>query len=475
MGRFPECKEERGVMAFNSIKGVLGKAVIKQALKYMEKDPEKNLPKLIDWADKIDKTGEFEKYRKYFRKWIEDKDGNWYKYMKSIWTDIDDGMRMNFFEIFMLHACYTGISRQRENRAKYNCNIPWAILLDPTSACNLHCKGCWAAEYGNKLNLTLEELDSIITQGKELGTFMYIYTGGEPLVRKKDIITLCEKHPDCMFLSFTNATLIDEEFANEMLRVKNFIPAMSVEGFEEATDFRRGQGVYKKTTEAMKILKEKKLIYGVSCCYTNKNCEVIGSEEYIDSLIEMGVKFAWFFIYMPIGKNADTSLMCTAEQRKYMYTQIRKFRQTKPLFTMDFAHDGDAVGGCIAGGRNYLHINANGDIEPCAFIHYSDSNIREKTLLEAYMSPLFMQYHDNAPFNNDMYRPCPALDNPDKLVEMIHACGAKSTDVESPESVEVYTDRCRNAAKEWAPVADDLWSKHEAEMAAKAEEDKASA
>ncbi|MGI6721897.1 MAG: radical SAM protein [Anaerovoracaceae bacterium] len=454
-------------MSMNSIKGMLTKSVIKQALKYMEKDPDKNLPKLIDWADKIDRTGEFAKYRKYFRGWIENKDGNWYKYMKSLWTDLDDGIRMNFFQSFMLNACYTGISRQRENRAKYNCNIPWAILMDPTTACNLHCKGCWAAEYGNQMSMDLETLDKIVTQGKELGTFMYIYTGGEPLVRKKDIIKMCEMHPDCFFLSFTNATLIDEEFADEMLRVKNFIPAISIEGFEEATDFRRGDGTYKKIIKAMEILQRKKLAYGVSCCYTRQNAEVIGSEAYIDKLIDMGAKFAWFFIYMPVGKNAVPELMCTAEQREYMYNQIRKFRHTKPLFTMDFAHDGDAVGGCIAGGRNYLHINANGDIEPCAFIHYSDSNIHEKTLLEAYQSPLFMAYHDNQPFNDDLYRPCPALDNPEALSKMVHETGAKSTDMESPEDVDVYTGRCVEAAKEWAPVADKLWDAHEKEIAAK--------
>ncbi len=32
---------------------------------------------------------------------------------------------------------------------------------------------------------------------------------------------------------------------------------------------------------------------------------------------------------------------------------------------------------------------------PGVIIGYSDSNIREKTLLEAYRSPLFMGYHDN--------------------------------------------------------------------------------
>lgn len=138
-------------------------------------------------------------------------------------------------------------------RKKYGCNIPWTILLDPTSACNLHCTGCWAAEYGNKLNLSVDEIGSIITQGKELGVYFYIYTGGEPLVRKNDLIRICEKHSDCVFLCFTNATLIDEAFADEMLRVGNFVPAISLEGSEIATDGRRGNGVYQKVIQAMEL------------------------------------------------------------------------------------------------------------------------------------------------------------------------------------------------------------------------------
>ena len=96
------------------------------------------------------------------------------------------------------------------------------------------------------MNLTYEEMNDIVNQGVELGTYIYLFTGGEPLVRKKDIIRLCEEHPDCVFSTFTNGTLIDEAFADEMLRVKNFMPAISIEGFEEATDSRRGNGTYQK-------------------------------------------------------------------------------------------------------------------------------------------------------------------------------------------------------------------------------------
>ena len=255
-----------------------------------------------------------------------------------------------------------------------------------------------------------------------------------------------------------NGTLIDDAFADEMLRVKNLVPAISIEGFEEATDFRRGEGTYRKVIEAMTRLKERKLLFGISCCYTSKNVEVIGSEEYFDSMIDMGAKFAWFFTYMPIGAAAVPELIATAEQRKFMYEQIHKFRKTKPLFTMDFWNDGDAVGGCIAGGRGYCHINANGDMEPCAFIHYSDSNIKEKTLLECYQSPLFMAYRRSQPFNDNMLRPCSVLDNPGRLTQIVEESGARSTDLESPERACDYCNRCVPAAEKWAPVADELWN-----------------
>ena len=125
---------------------------------------------------------------------------------------------------------------------------------------------------------------------------------------------------------------------------------------------------------------------------------------------------------------------------------------------MDFQNDAEFVGGCIAGGRRYLHINANGDIDPCVFVHYSDSNIREKTLLDALRSPMLMAYHDGQPFNDNMLRPCPMLENPEKLREMVTASGAKSTDLPSPESVEHLCSKCDNYAANWKPEADALWA-----------------
>lgn len=162
-----------------SVSTTVKKFGIEQAIKYMYKDPDKNLVNLMDWADKFSK-GEFEPQRKAVRHAIEDPTDPYYAFIRHMMNEVDHDVLTTIVVNFFINANLTCWDIQEKARAEHGCNIPWAILLDPTSACNLHCTGCWAAEYGNKLNLSYDEIDDIIRQGKELGIYMYIYTGGEP-------------------------------------------------------------------------------------------------------------------------------------------------------------------------------------------------------------------------------------------------------------------------------------------------------
>ena len=430
---------------------------------YLLEDPERNMPHVMQKVNEIVPDTLFPSQRAAFTNAIDQKN-NWYQLLMKI-TQLNPEVVAPLIKCFVVDANLMAWGKQERMREKHQCNIPWAILLDPTSACNLHCTGCWAAEYGHKLNLALEDIDSIICQGKELGVHVYIYTGGEPLVRKHDLIKLCEMHPDCAFLCFTNSTLIDEDFCQEMIRVKNFVPAISAEGDEASTDSRRGEGTYRKIDEAMGLLKAHGLPFGVSCCYTSANASSIASEEYIDWLIDKGALFAWIFTYMPVGVDAPTSLMPSTEQRLALYEFNKRVRAEKPIFTLDFQNDGEYVGGCIAGGRRYLHINAAGDVEPCLFIHYSNANIHEQSLLECLKSPIFMQYYENQPFNDNLMRPCPMLENPECIERMVAESGARCTDLTAQESAEDLAEKCKPTARSWAPVAERIWTDLEDERA----------
>lgn len=441
-----------------SIKDRVTITMVDQALNYLDKDPLENLPKLLNIVEKFDINHALSKQIKNVREGLDGENDNWRKLLDSIYQDVDSEIIKTLFKNSVLNSVVLSRSLKEEVKSKYDCNVPWAILLDPTSACNLSCTGCWASEYGNKLNLSFDEIDSIITQGKEIGIFMYIYTGGEPLVRKNDIIELCKKHNDCVFLAFTNATLIDEEFAKQIREVKNFVPAISIEGDKEATDSRRGDGTYEKVVHAMEILRRYKVPFGASTCYTSANYESITDDEYFDRLISFGAKFAWFFHYMPIGNDAVPELLLNPEQRETVYRKIRDVRNRKSIFLIDFQNDGEYIGGCIAGGRDYFHINPNGDVEPCVFIHYSDSNIREKTLIECLTSPLFTAYKEGQPFNCNHLMPCPMLENPEKLRDIVHATGAHSTDLISEESVDNLCAKCSSYSEEWRPRAEEIWA-----------------
>ena len=430
-------------------------AAFEKTLDYLLEDPERNATKIMDMLDKVAPADLFPSQRTAFRNAI-DQQSNWYQLITRL-LELNPVMRNDFIKTFLVDGNLMAWPKQETMREKHRCNVPWAILLDPTSACNLHCKGCWAAEYGNKLNLTYDEIDSIIRQGKEMGTYFYIYTGGEPLVRKKDLIKLCEVHSDAIFMCFTNGTLIDEQFAADMMRVKNFVPVISVEGYEESMDSRRGDGTYQKAVKAMNLLKSHRLPFGNSICYTSVNIKDVSTEAYVDQLVDWGSYFVWYFHYMPVGKDAVPELLPSPEQREHMYHQIRTLRGKKPIFMLDFQNDGEYVGGCIAGGRRYLHINANGDCDPCVFIHYSDSNIREKTLLEALRSPLFMAYHDGQPFNDNHLRPCPMLENPYELGRMVAESGAHGTDLVEPETPEELRCKTLPGAADWKPVAERIW------------------
>ena len=453
--------------------------VLDGVTKYAKKERTKGYVQVVNMIQKI--LGDvwsdeaYDRMREYLGK-----DSKWSEMLSKTMDTVDP----HAFKTLMLNAGYEGGFRgfrdTQKNAEKLGCSIPYVILFDPTSACNLHCTGCWAAEYGNRLNLSLEDMDSIVSQAKELGTHIFLMTGGEPLVRKADVIKLAEKHSDCAFMIFTNGTLVDDKFCEDMKRVGNIMLSLSVEGFSAATDSRRGEGTFDRVMAAMDKLHSYGLIYGTSICYTSVNYKDVTSDEFLDMLISKGVLYSWYFHYMPVGNDASTDLLLNPEQREYMYHRIREIRDWeggKPIFTMDFQNDAEFVGGCIAGGKYYCHINANGDVEPCVFIHYSGANIHKMSLAECLHQPLFLAYQKRQPFNENMLRPCPMLENPALLGEMVKESGAVSTDLQSPETCEHLSCKCAPYASMWQPSAEHLWDERvqQREADKKAAEERAAA
>lgn len=271
-------------------------------------------------------------------------------------------------------------------QAQYGTRPPGLLVISPGKACNLHCSGCYADSGTTSEKLDWTIFNSIIMQAKALwGVRFFVITGGEPLAYRslgKGVLEAAEKHPDCYFLMYTNGTLIGKEVTERLASIGNITPAISVEGWRERTDARRGAGVFDQALAAMARLRSAGVPFGLSLTATRDNAEEILSDEFVNYFFEQqGALYGWLFHYMPIGRSPTLDLMPTPDQRMWMWRRSWELIRERHLFIGDFWNHGTLSQGCIAAGRSngggYLHIDWNGAVTPCVFVPYSPVNIHE--------------------------------------------------------------------------------------------------
>jgi MoaA/NifB/PqqE/SkfB family radical SAM enzyme len=346
---------------------------------------------------------------------------------------------------------------------KHGFSPPFTLLISPTMQCNLKCTGCYAGRYKQEKGLSYELIDRLLSEARDIGTLFITFSGGEPLTRRHDLFPLLEKYNDMYFMFYTNGTLIDDAVADELYRVGNAGAVMSLEGFEEATDARRGKGVFKRVMGAMDRLKERGVPFGTSLTVTSKNVEELTSDAFFEHLTNQGVMVVWYFLFMPVGKDPDVSLMPTPEQREYLRQRDIALRAKFPIFLADFWNDAPFVGGCIAGGRNYIHINANGDVEPCVFCHVAVDKIFDKSITEALNSEFFKTIRSKQPYSDNMLTPCMIIDNPDVFRTVVKSCGAYPTHEGAEHVITKIKDDLDDYGRRVRGLFDPIWEQEKQE------------
>jgi len=364
--------------------------------------------------------------------------------------------RIRLFETLFNGAWFEGGKLRTTWESEMGFRPPFIMILSPSLRCNLRCKGCYTLGYGMKPELPLEVVDRVLTEADDLGIRFITILGGEPLVYPH-LFTILERHPSMFFQVYSNGTLITRENAQRFADLGNVAVVLSIEGGEKETDEWRGKGVYRKIMKAFEYLNEAKVIIGTSATVTSQNVQVVSSFHFIDEMISLGSMAQMYFMYIPVNGMADFSLMLTPKQRDHLRTQVMAVRNNRPIFALDFWNDGPYVGGCIAGGRRYFHVNAKGDVEPCVFTHIATDNIMEKPLAEALNSPLFRNIRARQPHNPNHLRPCMIVDNPHVMREVIEQTKPRFT---HPGAEEIYTtkkDQMDAYAARWGELADRVW------------------
>ncbi|MRR33683.1 radical SAM protein [bacterium] len=380
------------------------------------------------------------------------------EFPRRILRDLHPNQRTKWISNLAVNHLLSGTNKRKEWLDREGYYPPSTVVISPTMRCNLSCYGCYAGDYDKSLELSRDEIDSILTQMKEMGVYFAVISGGEPFF-KEDIFDIFKKHSDMAFLVFTHGGLIDERMVERLIEVGNVMPAFSLEGYERETDERRGAGHFRKVMHAMDLLREAGLSFCGSFTQTSRNTDIITSPGYIDLLVEKGCSAIWLFSYVPVGREPDLSLMPTPEQRDLMRRTTAEFRATKPMIIVDFWNDGPIISGCIAGGRKYFHINANGDIEPCVFCHFAVDNIRRTTLKEALNSPLFRLIRERQGTHENLLRPCMLIDHPDVGREIFAAQGVYPTHRGAEEIFTGLAAEMDGYACRYGDIADPAWEK----------------
>ncbi|MGB9749298.1 MAG: radical SAM protein [Caldisericia bacterium] len=441
-----------------SVKTAVAGFLVKRTLVYAQKDPDKNIDKILNFMKMITPNKTYRDQIESARKNLHN--GAYWDLITSVFKNIDTKMLTTLGYNFFVNTLLIGVQKNNEAEKKFGVPGLFTILISPTMRCNLRCIGCYAGEYTKKDDLPLDVIDSIIAQGKELGTYLYTILGGEPFIRE-DMFEIYKRHSDCAFQVFTNGTLIDEEMVKKIKEVGNVMPVLSIEGFEKETDERRGKGVFQKLMNTMDLLKRNKIVFGYSTTYTKLNADAVTSEKFLDMLIEKGAFWGWYFLYMPVGREPATELMATPEQRKKLGEFVRWARENKPIWPMDFWNDAPFVTGCIAGGRRYIHINHKGEVEPCIFLHFSGGNVKDKPLIEILKSPLFTTIRKFQPFNKNLLMPCEIIDQPKVFRYIYRKTKPEITDLDADLLVkdEKLMKNLDEYSKKVGEIYKDVWDK----------------
>ena len=417
---------------------------------------DKNLIRTTYWMEKITKRDHYKRAIKSIRDLFEQGHPS-FTVFKKVLRETNTHHRKRLVKAFFINQLLIGSNRRKAfSETPGGFYPPGFMVISPTMRCNLNCFGCYAGSYDKGKDLPIKVMDRVLNEAKEIGMFFAVISGGEPFIRD-DVVQLFERHKDVAFHVYTHGGLLDEKMIKRIIKAGNILPAISIEGFEEDTDRRRGKGHYKKIMNAMRLLKENGVLFGFSSTETRQNAQLIMSDAFIDHMVDAGCTVGWYFTYVPVGRQPNLDLMPTPEQRDALRRWVRHVRNTKPILVADFWNDGPVVGGCIAAGRKYLHINANGDVEPCVFCHFAEHNIKDTPLKVALNSRTFRFIRQTQADNPNPLRPCMIIDHPEVFREAVSMDGVYFTHDGADNVVTDISDFLDRYAADYAHYSEKAW------------------
>jgi MoaA/NifB/PqqE/SkfB family radical SAM enzyme len=341
---------------------------------------------------------------------------------QALKASVKNPLESAFIAKFILSQSENAKKRRKAEESGHH--IPPFLIASITSQCNLHCEGCYArannacGENFKQEELTTEQWKQIFREASELGISFILLAGGEPLMRT-DVLQQASLFQNIIFPVFTNGTLFDQKAMGLFEFRRNLIPIFSMEGDSVQTDERRGEGISSLLNDTIEQMKRKGIFYGVSITVTSQNLQTVTSDDFIASLSRRDCKLVLFVEYVP-AQESTASLTLSGGEREQLAARQKELKTAfGNMVFLSFPGDEKSAGGCLAAGRGFFHINAAGGAEPCPFSPFSDTSLKDHSLMEALQSPLFQKLQSANLLQADHRGGCTLFDQQDAVKNIL--------------------------------------------------------
>jgi radical SAM protein len=304
---------------------------------------------------------------------------------------------------------------------------PFLIIWETTQACDLTCRHCRASAQPDHHpgELTTEEGEDVLRQASDLGTPIFILSGGDPL-KRPDLYRLihygAERGLRMATIPAATALLTRDVVARlKASGLSQMAVSLDFPTAELHDRFRGVPGAFARTMQAVEWAHEVGLplqvnttLGGESAPYLPQMVELVG---------RLGIVFWEVFFLVPMGRGSEIKGL-TAGQCEEIFETLYLVKVTEaPHYRRYVAqrewleqgrarvHPGTPVGSLpsqlirtegpghsiglasqgVNSGNGFLFISHTGEVYPSGFLPLSAGNVRGKTLKEMYReSELFL-------------------------------------------------------------------------------------
>ena len=342
----------------------------RNAIQAIRKDPELYLEHYMTIAEVF----LYDEIRQYkidsFRSSIDKKDNIYRTVIKTI-TELDIRCLKKMVENLFINSFWSQGNLDNGKSGNKGKGIPFAIVF-----------GTPVRKYNSSFNETrilpdFNTINDIITQGKELGTFFYIFCGEELTFFRKDLLRLADIHTDCYFLAEADLSQIDWEYISGLKEIGNIMLAFRADKIDGII------GQNNELSNKLKLVKKNSLPFGYTANLTGPNGNIALRDDFIDGMTDCGAIFGFYGDPNSSGPEERNNNLYDKKQADFDRKRMELLKKQKNIFLLKYPEDNKFLNGRLGAGPDYIRISADGIIQsPKNMAGVSLANVELNKILE---------------------------------------------------------------------------------------------